>query len=377
MEAKISFVGLFVLLLMGLGGVVFFALIITMLRDTKTRTIGFVLLMVPLLGGVFLALFMGLFYMKSGVTVHEEVRRAEAEAYQAEEEAMRAHEEMLNGRAEGFADGPDWNVQEIPLDHATEAEGPLDVESPNADETEEPSPEEGTESESDEADADEENTAPEDEQSDPEPDASVEPSEEDAADTFTPVSITPNEPSLEAAAPSWLESPPYAERDVYYWPIKIEPCPTKESCETRLDAEVERVIYLYVSDKQGLGNEIADQARLSPEFIRTRMLDSNEYWFVPVETSFGTWYELYTRVQFDQEADLEIERTIATHRRLERLTLAGIVAAFVFLLLGGIFSYGMASQSTDGRYKWRLRTAFGLGILLLGVAGAFALSMIA
>jgi hypothetical protein len=401
MEARMSFIGLFILLLMGIGGAVFFALIIAMLRDKKTRTIGIVLLIVPLLGGVFLALVLGFVGVKSGRTVHEEELRAEAQAYQAEAEAYDAEMRMHSREYPSSPLSSSVDTPLIPLDQTEEDESPIDVDAltermdelseeelqqlrDELDRRAEASSEDETASDTSETPTEDIEDGEGPGMGDVQPNSDeetntgsdTEPSG-DASDTFTPVSITPNTPSLEALTPSWLESPPYAEGDVYYWPIKIEPCPTKESCEERLNTEIERVIYLYVSDKQGMGDEIADQARLSPDFIRSRMIDPNDHWFVPVETSFGTWYELYTRVEFDQEADLEIERMIATHRRADRLTMAGILAAFVLFFLGIVYSYGMVSQSTDGQYKWRLRTALGLGILLLGFAGAFALSIIA
>ena len=123
---RLSVVGLIVILFLGIMLIAFFALIIAMLRDKKTRPVGFTLLGLTAMGGVFLFLFMGLFYAKARVETHESVMRAEAEAQRSMDEAHRIEQEL---RQSSSHDGPVAVTSSddplIPLDQASDEEGPI------------------------------------------------------------------------------------------------------------------------------------------------------------------------------------------------------------------------------------------------------------
>jgi len=375
-DMSVSFLGL--LMVAGMAGVMFLAVLglMTLLTNPKTRDMAKILLggLAALILLVFLVgLVVGLL---SGVSRHRAVAHQETVHRQIATERLRALGEesrvVVSGSpatielsADVDADSPKSEAESADLDLG-DTELPPDprerLEMAEDAEAESSEPAEATEDEA----VTEVVDSPKEESGEEAAAAPEEPKESDVGELS--VAPLPDE-----NRPAWVDRKPYKEGSVYYWPVAADPRPDEDQAEFEaLPEALNQAVADYIEQKLRLGSLASRRVHLDPTYLRDRLV-GEDVWVEPRSLSVGEFVRMHALVKFDREANSILREAWGKERAVGRLWSAGGILALALLLLSIVYSYLKIDQVTDGSRRRLLRFAailviLGLMLVAAGVA---------
>lgn len=355
----ISVIGLFVLVVVGIGGVVLVTLIAA-LAGSKSRSAGPILvglLLLPL--GIVCLLGVGAyftFYQREAA----QQARAQAEANYAR--AAARSEQLARESADGHLAHPRVEPPRPTYEEGTTSEIPVEL----------PTADEATAESSEPPVADE----PVDE-AEPAPDAvETQPTEDSPADEVAAVEDDASVALIPANKdrPAWVDrEEPFKDGSVYKWPLELELAVDRAEAEQKyLAGAVNEAIRRYIPSRLRLESRAADVVHLPHDYIVENVIVDT--WAEPVQASTGDFVKLHVLLEFDRETNRLIEERWAQHVAAQRLWTAGGLLGVGLLVLASAFAYLRVDLATEGKYRGRLRIVAAAAILAVALAGLAALA---
>lgn len=151
--------------------------------------------------------------------------------------------------------------------------------------------------------------------------------------------------------------------------VSAGPYPSRPEAEAELSGKIERAVAEHV-DAYLAGRD--GHVHLPLDYIREHIV--KEQWEQPSELTLGSgpvpMTTVFALLQFDHSVNARIDEAVQEAVVQRRMMVAGFVLAELLALLTVVWLYLKIDLKTAGAYRWRLRLAAGLAILLIVAAGA-------
>ncbi|REK09882.1 MAG: hypothetical protein DWQ37_17390 [Planctomycetota bacterium] len=168
--------------------------------------------------------------------------------------------------------------------------------------------------------------------------------------------------------PDWIDAPSKLNGSTYLVVVRSGRFGSVPECQHELDEQMKEAVDHYVA--QYLGDEQAASLVDVPlSFIKRNL--RKDQWAETVETkaleglNLGEMYEMYARLQFDENAQHYFHRQWHDAEVTRRLWYAGGGAALLLALLSTFYGYLQLDMRTGGAHKGRLQLAATLVALIV------------
>ncbi len=190
------------------------------------------------------------------------------------------------------------------------------------------------------------------------------------------------ETSLASAPPPWVDAEPQptADGDGYQMSIEVGPFLARADCDAELPEELQQATARYIADHPDFGPAAARRVRLSEDYIRSHIVQS-EY-EESVENPLGPeikldadedapWTSLHVLLEFDRKVNDDIKKMWKETIVQQRLWYAGTGLATILGLLAVVFGSLKIDQSTGGSCRGRLSVAAVAAVAAVLAAACF------
>ncbi len=163
---------------------------------------------------------------------------------------------------------------------------------------------------------------------------------------------------LVAEPPSWVDARPQRVNGEYQIPIHVGPYATVIECESNLHPIVQATIDDYV--EQLIGPKARGHVRLPWSYveqnvIRERFQETRLFQLTSSQQS--EMVTLHLLLSFNQETNALIRQLWRQVVGLQRLKNIGLGLLSTVWIMAVVWGYLQLDLRTQGRYRWRLRTA--------------------
>ncbi len=177
---------------------------------------------------------------------------------------------------------------------------------------------------------------------------------------------------LAAEPPSWIDARPQRVNGEYQIPVHVGPYATIIECESNLHSIVQATIDDYV--EQLIGPEARGHVRLPWSYIEQNVIRDRfeeKRLFQLTSSQQSEMVTLHLLLSFNQEANTLIRQLWRQVVGLQRLKKIGLGLLATVWTMAVVWGYLRLDLRTQGRYRWRLRTAAAILLAAPFLAAGF------